>query len=154
MCAGLRPQARFGAQPPQSGGTWRGDNPRRDAPSRHYDLRPLCRKSCRFLETASLLLPLAALRLFPCVIEILSFQNFYEVLKTGSAGRKDFFDTLRNAPAFAGAFPFRKKVRRDSGFGLADAAPSSAEDQRQNGEDAVAVLAQRIEPVADGLLDP
>ena len=27
-------------------------------------------------------------------IEILSFQNFYEVLKTCSAGRKDFFDTL------------------------------------------------------------
>ena len=25
----LRPQARFGAQPPQSGGTWRGDNPGR-----------------------------------------------------------------------------------------------------------------------------
>ena len=23
----LRPQARFGAQPPQNGGTWRGDNP-------------------------------------------------------------------------------------------------------------------------------
>ena len=30
-----------------------------------------------------------------CAIEILSFQNFYEVLKTCSAGRKDFFDTLR-----------------------------------------------------------
>ena len=30
-----------------------------------------------------------------CAIEILSFQNFYKVLKTGSAGRKDFFDTLR-----------------------------------------------------------
>ena len=29
-----------------------------------------------------------------CAIEILSFQNFYKVLKTGSAGRKDFFDTL------------------------------------------------------------
>ena len=28
-------------------------------------------------------------------IKILSFQNFYEVLKTCSAGRKDFFDTLR-----------------------------------------------------------
>ena len=28
------------------------------------------------------------------VIEILSFQNFYKVLKTCSAGRKDFFDTL------------------------------------------------------------
>ena len=27
-------------------------------------------------------------------IKILSFQNFYEVLKTCSAGRKDFFDTL------------------------------------------------------------
>ena len=34
-----------------------------------------------------------------CAIEILSFQNFYEVLKTCSAGRKDFFNTLtgRNA---------------------------------------------------------
>ena len=29
-------------------------------------------------------------------IKILSFQNFYEVLKTCSAGRKDFFDTLEN----------------------------------------------------------
>ncbi|WP_419015063.1 hypothetical protein, partial [Dysosmobacter sp.] len=29
-----------------------------------------------------------------CAIEILSFQSFYKVLKTGSAGRKDFFDTL------------------------------------------------------------
>ena len=30
-----------------------------------------------------------------CAIEILSFQNFYKVLKTCSAGRKDFFDTLK-----------------------------------------------------------
>ena len=30
-----------------------------------------------------------------CAIEILSFQNFYKVLKTCSAERKDFFDTLR-----------------------------------------------------------
>ena len=29
-----------------------------------------------------------------CAIEILSFQNFYRVLKTDSAGRKDFFDAL------------------------------------------------------------
>ena len=29
-----------------------------------------------------------------CAIETLSFQNFYKVLKTCSAGRKDFFDTL------------------------------------------------------------
>ena len=29
-----------------------------------------------------------------CAIEIISFQNFYKVLKTCSAGRKDFFDTL------------------------------------------------------------
>ena len=29
-------------------------------------------------------------------IKILSFQNFYKVLKTCSAGRKDFFDTLEN----------------------------------------------------------
>ena len=28
------------------------------------------------------------------VIKILSFQNFYEVLKICSAGRKGFFDTL------------------------------------------------------------
>ena len=40
--------------------------------------------------------PPAALRPFPCAIEILSFQNFYKVLKTCSAGRKDFFDTLIN----------------------------------------------------------
>ena len=31
-----------------------------------------------------------------CAIEILSFQNFYKVLKTCSAGRKDFFDTLKS----------------------------------------------------------
>jgi hypothetical protein len=30
-------------------------------------------------------------------IKILSFQNFYEVLKTCSAGRKGFFDTLKRA---------------------------------------------------------
>jgi len=47
-----------------------------------------------FLETDSLDPPPAALRLFPRAIKILSFQNFYEVLKTCSAGRKDFFDTL------------------------------------------------------------
>ena len=33
-----------------------------------------------------------------CAIEILSFQNFYKVLKTCSAGRKDFFDTLKREP--------------------------------------------------------
>ena len=49
-----------------------------------------------FLETDSLDPPPAALRLFPRAIKILSFQNFYEVLKTCSAGRKDFFDTLEN----------------------------------------------------------
>ena len=27
--------------------------------------------------------------------KILSFQNYYKVLKTCSAGRKDFFDTLK-----------------------------------------------------------
>jgi len=36
-----------------------------------------------------------------CAIEILSFQNFYEVLKTCSAGRKDFFDTLRAGQKFS-----------------------------------------------------
>lgn len=35
------------------------------------------------------------LRRVSCAIEILSFQNFYKVLKTCSAGRKDFFDTLQ-----------------------------------------------------------
>ena len=30
-----------------------------------------------------------------CAIKILSFQNFYKVLKTCSAGRKGFFDTLK-----------------------------------------------------------
>ena len=33
-----------------------------------------------------------------CAIKILSFQNFYEVLKTCSAGRKEFFDTLKREP--------------------------------------------------------
>ena len=37
-------------------------------------------------------------------IKILSFQNFYEVLKTCSAGRKDFFDTLEPA-AFGRRLP-------------------------------------------------
>ena len=55
------------------------------------------RKPGAFLETDSLDPPPAALRLFPRAIEILSFQNFYEVLKTCSAGRKDFFDTLEPA---------------------------------------------------------
>ena len=52
------------------------------------------RQSGHFLETGLLHPPLAALRLFPCTIEILSFQNFHKVLKTCSACRKDFFDTL------------------------------------------------------------
>ena len=30
-----------------------------------------------------------------CAFEILSFQNFIKVLKTCSAGRKDFFGTLK-----------------------------------------------------------
>jgi hypothetical protein len=47
-----------------------------------------------FLETGSLDPPPAVLRLFPRAIKILSFQNFYEVLKTCSAGRKDFFNML------------------------------------------------------------
>ena len=38
-------------------------------------------------------------------IGILSFQNFYKVLKTGSAGRKNFFDTLRSLRTmYAGTF--------------------------------------------------
>ena len=66
----------------------------------HRRLRPkqrILRIRCfgTFLETSSLDPPPAALRLFPCAIEILSFQNFYKVLKTCSARRKDFFDTLR-----------------------------------------------------------
>jgi len=47
-----------------------------------------------FLETGLLDPPPAVLRLFPYAIEILSFQNYYKVLKTCSAGQKDFFDTL------------------------------------------------------------
>ena len=38
-----------------------------------------------------------------CAIEILSFQNFIKVLKTNSAGRKDFFDTLSPAGDRRGA---------------------------------------------------
>jgi hypothetical protein len=37
-------------------------------------------------------------------IKILSFQNFYEVLKTCSAGRKDFFDTLKPGSRQASRF--------------------------------------------------
>ena len=37
-------------------------------------------------------------------IEILSFQNFYKVLKTCSAGRKDFFDTLKRRAKYAASF--------------------------------------------------
>jgi hypothetical protein len=36
---------------------------------------------------------------FPAPFQIICFQNFYKVLKTCSAGRKDFFDTLEKAPA-------------------------------------------------------
>ena len=39
-----------------------------------------------------------------CAIEILSFQNFYKVLKTCSAGRKDFFDTLKRRAKYAAFF--------------------------------------------------
>ena len=39
-----------------------------------------------------------------CAIEILSFQNFYKVLKTCSAGRKDFFDTLKRRAKYAASF--------------------------------------------------
>ena len=46
-----------------------------------------------FLETG-LPHPHRRRRLFPYAIKILSFQNFYKVLKTCSAGRKGFFDTL------------------------------------------------------------
>ena len=81
------------------GGSWREDNPRRDTPSAQAKQRIL-RIRClgAFLETGSLDPPPAVLRLFPRTIEILSFQNFYKVLKTCSAGRKGFFDTLRSAP--------------------------------------------------------
>ena len=45
-----------------------------------------------------------------CAIEILSFQNFYKVLKTCSAGRKDFFDTLKPPEALPpGLEPVKKK---------------------------------------------
>ncbi|WP_418241893.1 hypothetical protein, partial [Dysosmobacter sp.] len=62
-------------------------NPRRDTPSAQTKQRIL-RIRClgAFLETSSLDPPPAALRLFPCAIEILSFQNFYKVLKTCSSG--------------------------------------------------------------------
>ena len=70
-------------------------NPRRDTPSAQAKQRI---QSIRclgvFLEKGLLHPPLAALRLFPCTIEILSFQNFHKVLKTCSACRKVFFDTL------------------------------------------------------------
>ena len=39
-----------------------------------------------------------------CAIEILSFQNFYKVLKTCSAGRKYFFDTLKRRAKYAASF--------------------------------------------------
>ena len=81
------------------GGSWRVDNPRRDTPSARTKQRIL-RIRClgALLETGLLDPPPAALRLFPCAIEIISFQNFYKVLKICSAGRKDFFDTLSGGP--------------------------------------------------------
>ena len=39
-------------------------------------------------------------------IEILSFQNFYNVLKTCSAGRKNFFDTLSRGVPYGGHLCF------------------------------------------------
>ncbi len=47
-----------------------------------------------------------------CAIEILSFQNFYKVLKTGSAGRKDFFDTLTGGHRTVGIFCRYMEKRR------------------------------------------
>ena len=48
-------------------------------------------------------------------IKILSFQNFYKVLKTCSAGRKDFFDTLAGVPGGNACFlcspPYKVQVR-------------------------------------------
>ena len=41
-------------------------------------------------------------------IKILSFQNFYEVLKTCSAGRKDFFDTLQRCTEWYTAVVFSR----------------------------------------------
>ena len=56
-----------------------------------------------------------------CAIEILSFQNFYKVLKTGSAGRKDFFDTLK-ARSSERAFPFYSSSRNRAALSMAAAA--------------------------------
>ena len=46
-----------------------------------------------------------------CAIEILSFQNFYKVLKTGSAGRKDFFDTLKGDARHKACIPLRLPIK-------------------------------------------
>ena len=82
---------------PQRKGRVCAGNPRRDTPSAQAKQRILCIRCLgAFLETSSLDPPPAALRLFPCAIKILSFQNFYKVLETCSAGRKNFFDTLNN----------------------------------------------------------
>ena len=48
--------------------------------------------------------PPAALRLFPCAIEILSFQNFCKVLKTCSAGRKNFRHAEKGTADFRCSF--------------------------------------------------
>ena len=81
-------------------------NPRRDTPSAQAKQRiQSIRCLGAFLETGLLHPPLAALRLFPCIIEILSFQNFHKVLKTCSACRKNFFDML-SGPEFSGPLAY------------------------------------------------
>ena len=87
------------------GGSWRVDNPRRDTPSARTKQRIL-RIRClgAFLETGLLDPPPAALRLFPCAIEILSFQNFCKVLKTCSAGRKNFRHAEKGTADFRCSF--------------------------------------------------
>ena len=80
-------------------------NPRRDTPSAQAKQRI---RSIRclgaFLETGLLYPPPAALRLFPCAIEILSFQNFCKVLKTCSAGRKNFRHAEKGTADFRCSF--------------------------------------------------
>ena len=63
-------------------------------------------QSRRFLESGSLHPPQAVLRRFTCTIKINSFQNFFKVLKTCLAGRKDFFGTLTPPAHCAGGVPY------------------------------------------------
>ena len=83
-----RRKAALGAEITQEGETG-------EAPPVADEARAVSRKTPVFRASCARKTVRSATYFF--AIKILSFQNFYEVLKTCSEGRKDFFDTLEPA---------------------------------------------------------